>query len=76
MHSIPVFSTSTFIIFAEDDVVIDQKEFPDIVIGDILEIYHPDAPDRLVLLCFFSFNFIQGQSFDFLNAQRYGCNLH
>ncbi|PIK41343.1 putative DEP domain-containing protein 5 [Apostichopus japonicus] len=36
--------------FSEDDVVIDQKEFPDIAIGDILEIYHPDANDSHLLV--------------------------
>lgn len=36
--------------FSEDDVVIDPKEFPDIKIGDILEIYHPDENNSHLLV--------------------------
>ena len=29
----------------EDDIAINPKEFPDVKIGDILEIYHPDEEE-------------------------------
>ena len=31
--------------FSEDDLAINPKEFPDVKIGDILEIYHPDEEE-------------------------------
>ncbi|XP_072043182.1 LOW QUALITY PROTEIN: GATOR1 complex protein DEPDC5-like [Amphiura filiformis] len=36
--------------FSEDDLAINPKEFPDVKIGDILEIYHPDEEDSSRLL--------------------------
>ncbi|XP_071488216.1 GATOR1 complex protein DEPDC5-like [Diadema antillarum] len=36
--------------FSEDELVINPKEFPDVQIGDILEIYHPDEDNSSHLL--------------------------
>ena len=33
-------------LLTEDELVINPKEFPDVSIGDILEIFHPDEDSR------------------------------
>ena len=43
-HLYKVLILFTFI--AENELVINPKEFPDVGIGDILEIYHPDEENR------------------------------
>jgi len=32
--------------FSEDELIVNIKEFPDCVVGDVLEIYHPDDQTR------------------------------
>ena len=38
---------------AEDELVLSTKDFPDVRIGDIVEIYHPDRPQYRLMYFYF-----------------------
>ena len=45
-----LFSLFLVSFYAEEEIILNTKDFPHVKVRDIVEIYHPDDPDSRILL--------------------------